>query len=142
MFKHDRMAEALAKAHPERWRYDPPPFNAGAIFGVFDGEPINTARMRPTIKNIIRVVCEYYGISHVDLISQRRTRDLARPRQVAMYLAKTHTESSYPTIGKSFGSRDHTTVMHGFRTIEARIKTDGQLADDVATLSQKFQRAR
>ena len=68
------------------------------------------------------------------MFSARRARNIARPRQVAMFLAKNLTSLSYPDIGRQFGGRDHTTVMHAVKTIETLSKSDGQLAEDVQLL--------
>ena len=85
------------------------------------------------VGTIIRAVSSHYGIGTVDLLSERRHRDYARPRQVAMYLAKSLTLQSLPQIGKRF-HRDHTTVIHAVRRIEALKASDPVLAGDVARL--------
>lgn len=79
-------------------------------------------------------VAEHYGLTLTELLGPKRVRAVARPRQVAMYLAKTLTERSLPEIGRSFGGRDHTTVMHGVRRIEALRGTDERIARDVDAL--------
>jgi chromosomal replication initiator protein len=90
------------------------------------------------IPNIQKVVADYYGLQIKDLLSKRRTRSLARPRQVAMALAKELTESSLPEIGDAFGGRDHTTVLHGCRTIRKLMDTDGKLREDWDKLIRKL----
>jgi chromosomal replication initiator protein len=87
-----------------------------------------------TIEEIQRKVAEYYKIRMSDLHSPRRARSVARPRQLAMYLCKQLTSRSFPDIGKRFGGRDHTTVMHACVRIEELINTDSQLRDDVEML--------
>ena len=72
-----------------------------------------------------------YGVRVSEMFSARRARNIARPRQVAMYLAKNLTSLSYPEIGRQFGGRDHTTVMHAVKTIENLMKSDAQLAEDI-----------
>ncbi|MDX2104696.1 MAG: chromosomal replication initiator protein DnaA [Alphaproteobacteria bacterium] len=89
---------------------------------------------RVTIEDIQRRVCEHFGIRHADMSSARRARAVARPRQVAMYLAKQLTTRSLPEIGRKFGGRDHTTVMHAVRKIEELVASDAALAEDVALL--------
>ena len=84
-------------------------------------------------------VAEHYGLSVADLVGPGRARAVARPRQVAMYLAKTLTERSLPEIGRSFGGRDHTTVIHGVRRIEALRGTDERIARDVDALRRTLQ---
>jgi chromosomal replication initiator protein len=68
------------------------------------------------------------------MFSARRARQIARPRQIAMFLAKNLTSLSYPEIGRNFGNRDHTTIMHAVRKIEELMETDAALADDVSLL--------
>ena len=87
---------------------------------------------------IQKAVCEHYALKQVDLISPKRTRAVARPRQVAMWLAKTLTTRSYPDIGRRFGGRDHTTVLHAVRTIERMKGEDPSMASDVETLTRKL----
>ena len=69
-----------------------------------------------------------------EMFSPRRARNIARPRQVAMFLAKNLTSLSYPEIGRQFGGRDHTTVMHAVRSIEGLINTDDSINEDVQLL--------
>ncbi len=87
-----------------------------------------------SIDNIQRVVAEYYKIKVSDLHSKRRSRSVARPRQVAMYLAKDLTNHSLPEIGESFGGRDHTTVLHACRKIKELLEEDADIAEDVKNL--------
>ena len=86
---------------------------------------------RITIDEIQRKVAEHYNIKMSDMHSARRARNVARPRQVAMYLAKQLTARSLPEIGRKFGGRDHTTVMHAVRKIEELMEEDAQIAQDV-----------
>ncbi len=86
---------------------------------------------RITIDEIQRKVAEHYNIRLTDMHSARRARQVARPRQVAMYLAKQLTARSLPEIGRKFGGRDHTTVMHAVRKIEELMTDDVQIAQDV-----------
>jgi chromosomal replication initiator protein len=87
-----------------------------------------------TIENIQKAVAEYYKLRVSDLLSRRRPRAIARPRQVAMALCKELTEHSLPEIGNAFGGRDHTTVLHACRKIEELCETDGRIRDDKAKL--------
>lgn len=86
---------------------------------------------RITIDEIQRKVAEHYNIRLPDMHSARRARQVARPRQVAMYLAKQLTSRSLPEIGRKFGGRDHTTVMHAVRKVEELMTEDPQIAQDV-----------
>jgi hypothetical protein len=83
------------------------------------------------IKPIIRATAQHFGVKPTDLVSQRRTYSIVRPRQVAMYLAKTLTKRSLPAIGRRFGGRDHTTVMHAIRKIERLVATDPTVATEI-----------
>lgn len=92
-----------------------------------------------SIEEIQRKVAEHYNVRLSDLIGPKRLRTIARPRQVAMYLAKQLTPRSLPEIGRRFGGRDHTTIMHGVRKIEELMTTDSQLADDLQLLRRLLQ---
>ncbi|MCR9149150.1 MAG: chromosomal replication initiator protein DnaA [Rhodobacteraceae bacterium] len=87
-----------------------------------------------TVEEIQRRVSEHYNIRLSDMIGPKRLRAIARPRQIAMYLAKQMTTRSLPEIGRRFGGRDHTTIMHGIRKIEELRSTDSQLAEDLELL--------
>ena len=92
-----------------------------------------------SIEEIQRKVAEHYNVRLSDLIGPKRLRSIARPRQVAMYLSKQLTPRSLPEIGRRFGGRDHTTIMHGVRKIEELMTTDSQLADDLQLLRRLLQ---
>ncbi len=87
-----------------------------------------------TIENIQKTVCEYYKLRMAELLSKRRPRSIARPRQMAMALCKELTQHSLPEIGDAFGGRDHTTVLHACRTIKRLCETDGRLREDKVKL--------
>lgn len=86
-----------------------------------------TATVPIQIAEIQRVVAEHFGTRLIDMASERRARCVARPRQVAMYLARCLTPQSLPQIGRSFGGRDHTTVMHAVEMIERIMRGDPEL---------------
>lgn len=92
-----------------------------------------------TVEEIQRKVSEYYNIRLSDMIGPKRVRNFARPRQIAMFLAKQMTNRSLPEIGRRFGGRDHTTVMHGVRRIEELMTTDSQMADDLEMLRRSLE---
>ncbi|MBI3701261.1 MAG: chromosomal replication initiator protein DnaA [Afipia sp.] len=94
---------------------------------------------RVKIEDIQRVVARQYNVSRSDLLSSRRTANVVRPRQVAMYLAKTLTLRSLPEIGRRFGGRDHTTVLHAVRKIEGLVARDSSLSDEVELLKRQLQ---
>jgi chromosomal replication initiator protein len=93
---------------------------------------------RIKIEDIQRVVARQYNVSRSDLLSSRRTANVVRPRQVAMYLAKIMTLRSLPEIGRRFGGRDHTTVLHAVRKIEALVDKEPALADEVEQIKRQL----
>lgn len=95
------------------------------------GEP-----KRVRIEDIQRVVSRHYNVSRQELVSDRRTRVIVKPRQIAMYLAKTMTPRSFPEIGRRFGGRDHTTVLHAVRKIEGLIGSDTKLGHEIELLKR------
>ncbi|MEO3997554.1 chromosomal replication initiator protein DnaA [Mesorhizobium sp. CAU 1732] len=95
------------------------------------GEP-----KRVRIEDIQRVVARHYNVSKTELLSNRRTRTIVKPRQVAMYLAKIMTPRSLPEIGRRFGGRDHTTVLHAVRKIEGLSGGDNQMAQEIELLKR------
>jgi chromosomal replication initiator protein len=94
---------------------------------------------RIKIEEIQRIVARQYNVSRSDLLSSRRTANVVRPRQVAMYLAKTLTLRSLPEIGRRFGGRDHTTVLHAVRKIENLVNNDTALAEEIEMLKRQLQ---
>jgi chromosomal replication initiator protein len=88
------------------------------------------------IEDIQRAVSRHYNVSRTDMLSNRRTRVIVKPRQIAMYLAKMMTPRSLPEIGRRFGGRDHTTVLHAVRKVEGMIAEDGQLAKELELLKR------
>ena len=113
----------------------------------FTGKPIDVDLVKDSLKdllalqdkqvsldNIQRTVAEYYKIKVADLMSRRRSRSVARPRQVAMALAKELTNHSLPEIGDSFGGRDHTTVLHGCRKIKELRESNSDISEDYKNL--------
>ncbi len=95
---------------------------------------LRASSRRISVDAIQKRVAAHYGIRVSEMFSTRRARDIARPRQVAMYLSKILTSLSYPEIGRQFGGRDHTTVMHAVRAVESHIETNPQIAEDVQLL--------
>ena len=93
---------------------------------------------RVTVDQIQKAVAEHYGLKQADIISERRARVVARPRQAAMWIAKQITTRSLPDIGRRFGGRDHTTVLHAVRRIEALKQDDPVLARDLDSIIRKL----
>ncbi len=115
----------------------------------FTGKPITTDFVKDalkdllavrdrlvTVQNIQKTVCDYYQVRNSDLLSAKRNRSIARPRQVAMYLSKKLTRHSLPEIGEAFGGRDHTTVLHAFRKITELSQSDSRIEEDVKHLTR------
>ena len=100
---------------------------------------LRTNSRKITIDEIQKKVVEHYNIKLSDMHSPRRSRSVARPRQVAMYLAKSITTRSLPEIGRKFGGRDHTTVIHAIKTIEEIMVNDPNLAEDIELLTRILQ---
>jgi chromosomal replication initiator protein len=103
------------------------------------GEPMAAAQStKPSMQQIIDAVTGYYGIKLTDLLSKRRHKSIALPRQVGMWLARKHTRYSLEEIGSYFGGRDHTTVMHAIRMIETKRDADSALDLDVSRLEEQI----
>jgi chromosomal replication initiator protein len=94
---------------------------------------------RVTIEEIQKRVCEHWNIRLTDMSSARRARAVARPRQVAMYLAKQLTQRSLPEIGRKFGNRDHTTVMHAVQRVAELMERDAAFAEDVELIRRMLE---
>ena len=100
---------------------------------------LRASERKITVEEIQRKVSEHYNIRLSDMIGPKRLRSYARPRQVAMYLCKHMTSRSLPEIGRRFGGRDHTTVMHGVRRIDELKQQDGQIAEDLELLRRALE---
>ena len=94
------------------------------------------AQKEITVESIQKTICDYYNIKLGDLKAKRRTKNIAFPRQVAMYLCRKYTETSFPTIGDKFGGRDHSTVIHASKTIERKIKEDPYMQTTIEKLER------
>lgn len=92
-----------------------------------------------TLDDIQKKICEHYAVKIAELHGARRSRNIVRPRQIAMYLSKKLTTRSLPDIGRAFGGRDHTTVLHAVRQVEQLMKTDAGIAEDIDTLRRSLQ---
>jgi chromosomal replication initiator protein len=91
-----------------------------------------------TIESIQKTICDYFNLKPGDLKAKRRTKNIAVPRQVAMYLSRKHTSTSFPAIGSKFGGRDHSTVIHAAKTIEKKIKEDPQMQSTIEKLEKNL----
>ena len=90
------------------------------------------------VEFIQNLVASHFNLNIQELLSPRRSRSLARPRQIAMYLAKQHTTNSLPDIGRKFSNRDHTTVIHAVKKIDELIKKDNEIRQSVIELKKKL----
>ncbi|MFT6090221.1 chromosomal replication initiator protein DnaA [Sulfitobacter sp.] len=100
---------------------------------------LRASERKISIEEIQRKVSDHYNIRLSDMVGPKRLRSYARPRQVAMYLSKKLTSRSLPEIGRRFGGRDHTTVMHGVKRIEELKQSDGQIAEDLELLRRALE---
>jgi chromosomal replication initiator protein len=91
-----------------------------------------------TIDNILRVVADHYKLSYNDLKGKKRTKNIAFPRQIAMYIARDITEYSTTELGFEFGGRDHTTVMHACQKIDEMLKADPNLVSSIQSLVREI----
>jgi len=103
------------------------------------GDLVRAYDRRLTIEEIQRKVAEHYNVRLSDMLSPRRARAIARPRQIAMFLCKELTDKSLPEIGRKFGGRDHTTIMHGVKRIVQLCDEDASLREDVAVLRRSLE---
>ena len=99
---------------------------------------MNKIETNITIEDIQKTVVSYYNISMHDFMSSRRSRSVARPRQIAMYLSKKMTTKSLPDIGRRFSGRDHTTVIHAIKKVEELMIQDKNFENEVKDLNQKL----
>ncbi|MDR2871837.1 MAG: chromosomal replication initiator protein DnaA [Xanthomonadaceae bacterium] len=147
----DEVAFLLAKRMRSNVRDLEGALNTLAARANFTGRTINVEFAQETLRDLLRAqqqtigisniqktVADYYGLQVKDLLSKRRTRSLARPRQMAMALTKELTEHSLPEIGDAFSGRDHTTVLHACRQIKTLMETDGKLREDWDKLIRKL----
>ncbi|MDY8109649.1 chromosomal replication initiator protein DnaA [Fulvimarina sp. 2208YS6-2-32] len=115
------------------------PLNPDAIGDLLSQFSRSSAERRVRIEDILKFVSRHYNISRTDILSARRTRTIVRPRQIAMYLAKTMTPRSLPEIGRRFGGRDHTTVLHAVRKIEAERGKDDVFSEELDVIRRMIE---
>jgi chromosomal replication initiator protein len=126
--------------------------NRIAAYSMMQNRPINIDFVAEVLANILRAnqrrvsideiqtkVSDHYRIRKAEMTSARRAREVARPRQVAMYLSKQLTPRSLPEIGRRFGGRDHTTVIHAVRQIEKLRAQDSELDNDIRLLTRQLE---
>ena len=99
---------------------------------------INSNNKSLNVESIQNLVASHFNLNMQELLSPRRSRSLARPRQIAMYLAKQYTANSLPDIGRKFANRDHTTVIHAVKKVEDLIKKDDEIRQSVLEIKKKL----
>jgi chromosomal replication initiator protein len=99
---------------------------------------INSSNKSINVEHIQNLVAQHFNLNIQELLSPRRSRSLARPRQIAMYLAKQYTTNSLPDIGRKFSNRDHTTVIHAVKKIDELIKKDNDIRQSISELKKKL----
>ncbi len=104
------------------------------------GDFIATARKTAQPESILKTVAEFYGLDEATLINKGRKKEVAHPRQVAMYLMRTELHTSFAAIGKQFGGRDHTTVLHGFEKIQRDLENSLRLKEEINSLKERLYR--
>ncbi|MGE5540977.1 MAG: helix-turn-helix domain-containing protein [Bacillota bacterium] len=112
---------------------------SGTAAPAISGQTFNPVGRRITVKEIQDLVIGHYQLASDDMITDRRKRKITRPRQLAMWLARQFTNQSLPTIGRRFGGRDHTTVLHAIRRIDELCAEDSALAADREHLVRMLQ---
>jgi hypothetical protein len=135
----DKLLAALKKHHdPDEVCVEEPEPPAPAPDPEPQPEPEPVTERQPTVKNIRAAVARRLGVRDGDLGSQRRTNDIIYPRQLGYYMCRLLTLHSYQEIGRRFGGRDHASVLHGCRKIEAAAKTDPKIAEDIEAIKRTF----
>ena len=99
---------------------------------------INHSNKSVSTESIQNIVASYFNLNLHEMLSARRSRSLARPRQIAMYLVKQYTTCSLPEIGRKFSNRDHTTVIHAVKKIEELIKKDNEIKQNIMEIKKKL----
>lgn len=120
------------------WQYMRTPISLDIVETTIRDLVSNLEPRRIKIEDILRIISRHYGVSKGDLLSQRRHRSVVWPRQIGMYLAKQLTARSLPEIGRRFGGRDHTTVLHAIRKIEDQITKNPRLEDELEELKKQL----
>ena len=126
---------AVTRLH-HTWQYVRMPITLDLAETVIRDLVQGSEPRRIKIEDILRIISRHFGVSKSDLISQRRHRSVVWPRQIGMYLAKQLTARSLPEIGRRFGGRDHTTVLHAIRKIEGELNANNRLRDELDELKK------
>ncbi len=120
------------------WQYMRTPITLSLVETIIRDLVQGVEPRRIKIEDILKIVTRHFGVSRTDILSQRRHRSVVWPRQIGMYLAKQMTSRSLPEIGRRFGNRDHTTVLHAIRKIEGEIGGNARLKDEIEELKKQL----
>ncbi|MFM9941887.1 MAG: chromosomal replication initiator protein DnaA [Hyphomicrobiaceae bacterium] len=120
------------------WQYMRTPITVDLVETIVRDLISGVEPRRIKIEDILRIISRHFGVSRADILSQRRHRSVVWPRQIGMYLAKQMTSRSLPEIGRRFGGRDHTTVLHAIRKIDGEINGNGRLKDEIEELKKQL----
>ena len=123
------------------WQYMGTPITLEVVQGVIHELVNGIEPRRIKIEDILRIISRHYGVSRSDILSQRRHRSVVWPRQIGMYLAKQLTSRSLPEIGRRFGGRDHTTVLHAIRKVDGELTGNSRLKDEIEELKKQLSTA-
>lgn len=123
------------------WQVTRAPATTETVEAVMRGLVQGNEPRRIKIEDILRIVSRHYAVTRADIVSQRRHRAVVWPRQIGMYLAKQLTSRSLPEIGRRFGDRDHTTVLHAIRKIDKELEGNARLRDELDTLKSQLNRS-
>jgi chromosomal replication initiator protein len=122
------------------WQLTHTPITVEAVEGIIRDLVLGIEPKRIKVEDILRIVSRHFAVSKADILSDRRHRSVVRPRQVGMYLAKQLTSRSLPEIGRRFGNRDHTTVLHAIRKIDKEIGDNPHLKEEIEELKRQLNR--
>ena len=135
MHTQEKIEGAAIRLHAQ-WQYMRTPITVAIAETVIKDLCMNSEPRPIRIEDIIKTISRHFGISKPDILSQRRHRSVVWPRQIGMYLAKQLTARSLPEIGRRFGNRDHTTVLHAIRKIETALGNNQHLRDEIDDLKK------
>ena len=122
------------------WQLTRAPITVEAVEGIIRDLVLGIEPKRIKVEDILRIVSRHFAVSKADILSDRRHRSVVRPRQIGMYLAKQLTSRSLPEIGRRFGNRDHTTVLHAIRKIDREIGDNPHLKEEIEELKRQLNR--
>jgi chromosomal replication initiator protein len=122
------------------WQLTRSPITLEAVEGIIRDLVLGIEPKRIKVEDILRIVSRHFAVSKADILSDRRHRSVVRPRQIGMYLAKQLTSRSLPEIGRRFGNRDHTTVLHAIRKIDKEIGDNPHLKEEIEELKRQLNR--